>query len=204
MITISQLNRIAPKSDENLWVPLLNETFDKFDINTPHRVAAFLAQAAFESYEFTRLVENMRYSAERMIAVWPTRFKTLSLAMPYENNPQKLANCVYANRMGNGDESSNDGWRFRGRGIFHLTGRDNYRSAGCVLGLELSMEPSLVETPEVAAFTAGWFWESKGLNELADYNDDMHFIKITKIINGGINGLSEREKYLRQAQKVLR
>jgi len=207
-LTREQLKAIMPRCDADQWIDPINAAMDRFEINTPTRMAAFLAQLAHESTETTRLTEGLFYSrAERLCAVWPKRFPTPASAAPYVKNPQALANFVYANRGGNGDELSGDGWLYRGRGLFQLTFKDNYRLAGNALNLPLVEDPDLVATPEVAALTAANFWQRLGLNALADYqpgDDDVKdFEKISIRINGGRTGLPERKRYWAKAQAVL-
>lgn len=180
---------------------------ERFGIESPQRMAAFLAQVAHESSETRRLTENLNYRAERLVAVWPRRFPTVKAAEPYAHNPEKLANRVYAGRGGNGDEASGDGWRYRGRGLFQLTFRDNYRLAGEALRLPLLVEPELVATPEVASLTAAHYWYRLGLNALADHqpgdDDEKDFEKISIRINGGRVGLAERKRYWAMARSTL-
>lgn len=207
-LTQDQLKAIMPRCDAGQWIDPLNAAMERFEINTPSRMAAFLAQLAHESAETTRLTEGLSYSrAERLCAVWPKRFPTPASAAPYVRNPQALANFVYANRGGNGDKSSGDGWRYRGRGLFQLTFKDNYRLAGDALNLPLAADPDLVTTPAVAALTAASFWQRLGLNALADHqpgDDDMKdFEQISIRINGGRTGLPERKRYWAKAQAVL-
>lgn len=207
-ITKNQLKAIMPRCDAGLWIDPINAAMVRFEINTPTRIAAFLAQVAHESTETTCLTEGLFYSrAERLCAVWPKRFPTPTSAAPYVKNPEKLANFVYAGRGGNGDESSGDGYRYRGRGLFQLTHKDNYRLAGDALNLPLVDEPDRVATPEVAALTAANFWQRLGLNALADHqpgDDDVKdFEKISIRINGGRVGLAERKLYWAKAQTVL-
>jgi putative chitinase len=186
----------------------VNDAMSKFEINTPHRVAAFLAQIATESTELNRLVENLHYStAKRLMAVWPKCFPSLEEAQPYVRNPEKLANYVYCGRfqpaLGNGNEVSGDGWKFRGRGLMQVTGRYNYREAGRVLELALESEPELLEQPAVAALSAACYWKSHGLNELAGDGSEEQFIEITRRINRGLAALAERKKYWRKAKEAF-
>jgi putative chitinase len=189
------------------WTRVLNDAMDRFDVRTLHRVAAFLAQIAHESDEFRRVVENLNYTAKRLMQVWPKRFTSLAKARRYERQPKKLANYVYANRLGNGDEASGDGWRFRGRGLLQITGCGNYRATAQALALPLEDNPELLEQPGVAALAAAHFWKSRGLNELADDrntdNDDEDFVTISVIINGGRTGLESRKRYWARAKAVL-
>ena len=162
---------------------------------------------AHESGQLTRLAENLNYSAKRLMQVWPNRFPALEKAQQYERNPEKLANYVYAKRLGNGDETSGDGWRYRGRGLIQLTGRGNYRAAAQGIGQPLEGQPELLEQPGPAALSAAWFWKSHGLNELADDrnddNDTEDFRTVTKRINGGTVGLKERMAFWEKAKAVL-
>jgi putative chitinase len=184
--------RIKPATAKE-FAPHLDAAFLRFKIAAPQQKAGFLAQAMHESQDFTRLVENLYYTTpERVREVWPTRFPTLADSALVIRNPELLANTVYSNRMGNGDLSSGEGWKYRGRGIFQLTGRANYMAAGEALGRPYKYQPELVSNPPDAVLTAGWFWETAGCNDLTD------FAKITKRINGGLHGLAERRGiYLR-------
>ena len=156
------------------------------------RAACFLATCAVES-KFTKLVENMNYSAKRLSEVWPKRFKgedgkPNNLALKIANNPEAIANVVYANRMGNGPGETGDGWRFRGRGYIHLTGKDNYKRYGEYLGLDLVNNPELAEKEDIAAEIAAEFWSRSDLNEAADVLD---LIAIRRKVNGGLIGFNE-------------
>src|SRR5580765_1450699 len=208
VITEVQLTAFLPAlQNAPTWTAALNAAMDRFEINTPARIAAFLAQTAHESGEFRRLVENLNYSAAGLCKTWPNRFANLDAAKPYDRNPELIANYVYAKRLGNGDTASGDGWRFRGRGLIQLTGRGNYRSCGLAVTLPLETEPELLETPDAAALSAAQFWNSRGLNHLADDqnddNDDEDFVAITKIINGGTAGLTARRTYWARAKAAL-
>ena len=183
-----------------VWVDALNETFERFNIVTPTQQASFIGQAAHESGNFKMLVENLNYRAETLMKVWPKRFPTLEFAKQYERDPKKIANSVYANRMGNRDEASGDGFRFRGRGLFQTTGHAGYYHAGQALGEDFVMNPDLVSTPKYAALTAGFFWNTHKLNNFADVED---YKGMTKKINGGFIGLADREKHIRHALSVL-
>jgi putative chitinase len=182
------------------WVDALNETFQRFNIATPAQQASFIGQASHESGNFKMLVENLNYRAETLMKVWPKRFPTLEFAKQYERDPKKIANSVYANRMGNRDEASGDGFRFRGRGLFQTTGHSGYYHAGQALGEDFVMNPDLVATPKYAALTAGFFWNTHKLNNFADVED---FKGMTKKINGGFIGLEDRIKHIRHALSVL-
>lgn len=182
------------------WVDPLNETFERFGIFTHNQQATFIGQASHESGNFKLLEENLNYKAATLMRIWPKRFPTLEKANEYAGNPKKIANSVYSNRMGNRDENSGDGWRFRGRGIFQLTGHANVFHAGKALGVDFVKDPDLIATPRYAALTAGWFWDTHKLNAPADALDHA---RVTKIINGGSIGLEDRIKHTQQALLVL-
>ena len=182
------------------WIKPLNDTFTRFVIASPMQQAAFIGQCYHESGGFKQLKEGLSYSAERLTKVWPKRFPTIESAQPYARNEKALANKVYAGRMGNRDESSGDGARFCGRGLVQLTGSDGYYHAGKALGVDLWANPELVQTPEYAALTAGWFWSTHKCNEVALTGD---WVKLTKIINGGTVGLDDRIKHINEALAVL-
>ena len=183
-----------------VWEGPLNVTFERFDISTPLRQAAFIAQCGHECGNFKVLEENLMYRAETLMKLWPKRFPTLEIANQYAKNPKKIANMVYANRMGNRDEASGDGYRFRGRGCIQLTGHANYYHAGQALGEDFVMQPELVATPMYAALTAGFFWSTQKLNQYADSRD---LKTMTRRINGGYIGLIERERHYNQALAIL-
>ena len=197
MVTAEQLAKlhIGPQ-----WVDALNETFNRFGINSKNQQAAFIGQCGHECGNFKVLEENLNYRAATLMKLWPKRFPTLEVANQYGGNPKKIANMVYSSRMGNRDESSGDGYRFRGRGCIQLTGHANYFHAGKALGYDFVMEPDLVATPKFAALTAGWFWSTHGCNELADRGD---WTALTKKINGGVIGLADRIKHTNEALAVL-
>ena len=180
------------------WEIPLNQVFVKYDLDTPKRQAAFIGQCSVESANFTRLQENLNYSAQRLTQVWPSRFPNISMAEPYANNPEKLANFVYAGRMGNLQDG--DGWKFHGRGLIQLTGRENYANCGSGIGVDLIDNPDLLLTPQYAVLSAGWYWNRKQLNLLADSGD---IETMTKRINGGLTGLDERIAKITKALQVL-
>jgi putative chitinase len=182
------------------WVEPLNEAFERFGILTPRQQAAFIGQCGHECGNFRVLEENLNYRAETLMKLWPRRFPTLEFAKTFERNPKKIANTVYANRMGNRDEASGDGYRFRGRGCIQLTGSANYHHAGKALGVDLIMEPELVATPQYAALTAGFFWHTQKLNNIAESGNNL---ALTKKINGGTIGLDDRIKHTNHALQVL-
>ena len=182
------------------WVPALNDTFAKFGIATQRQQAAFIGQCGHECGNFKILEENLNYRAETLMKLWKTRFPTTEIANQYARNPKKIANKVYSSRMGNRDEASGDGYRFRGRGCIQLTGHANYFHAGQALGVDFVMEPDLVATPKYAALTAGWFWSTHDCNRLAE---EANWVGLTKKINGGTIGLDDRVKHTNEAFAVL-
>jgi len=197
MVNSEQLKQLHIGAE---WVDALNETFARFNLTTNNQKAMFIGQCSHECGNFRTLEENLNYRAETLMKLWPKRFPSLEFAKQYEKNPKKIANSVYASRMGNRDEASGDGYRFRGRGALQCTGHSTYFHAGKALGVDFVMQPDLVATPKYAALTAGWFWETHKLNPPADALD---YTKVTKIINGGTIGLDDRIKHVQQALAVL-
>jgi putative chitinase len=167
-------------------LPGLQTACDKYAINTPLRAAAFLANVGVESAQLTATVENLNYRADRLLAVFPSHF-TQAEAQQYAGKPEAIANRAYASRMGNGDEASGDGWKYRGRGYIQLTGRFNYSQAAAGLGLDLLNHPELLETPAGAATSAAYFWNKNALNRFADLNQ---CDRVCKAINLG-NAMSK-------------
>jgi putative chitinase len=182
------------------WLEPLNEVFAKYDISTPIRQASFIGQCAHESNNFKTLEENLNYKPESLMRVWPSRFPDLPTAMKYAHNPEAIANKVYGGRMGNGVEETGDGWKYHGRGLIQLTGKENYAHCGDAIGINLLSSPGLLADPKYAAMSAGWFWHKKGLNALADASD---FETMTKRINGGLIGLDDRKAKIGKALSVL-
>jgi len=176
----------------------LNNALPRYQIVAPLEVAHFIAQVGHESIGFTRLEENLHYSANSLMRVWPSRFPDSDTAEKYANNPEKIANKVYGGRMGNTEEG--DGWKYHGRGLIQLTGKDNYKACAEATGQPLLDTPEIVLQPQLAALTAGWFWNKKGLNALADASD---FDTMTKRINGGLIGLDDRKAKIAKALTVL-
>jgi len=195
MVNSTQLQALGidPK-----WEIPLNQTFVKYDINNNKRQAAFIGQCAHESGNFKTLEENLHYKAESLMRVWPSRFPDLDTANKFANNPEKIANKVYSGRMGNTEDG--DGWKYHGRGLIQLTGKENYERCGSSIGVDLVGNPNLLLDPQYAALSAGWFWNKHGLNELADAQE--HGI-ITKRINGGTLGLDDRIQKTTKALSVL-
>lgn len=202
MVNADQLR--ALKIDPNLVDPF-NETFQRFGILTPAQQASWIGQCGHECGNFRILEENLNYRAPTLLKLFPKTPKrqwgfTPEEAAAYEKQPQKIANRIYGNRMGNRDEASGDGWRFRGSGFLQLTGHSNFYHAGQALGVDFVMQPELVRTPMYAAQTAGWFWQTHKLNQYADKGD---FLTMTKRINGGTIGLEDRIKHINHALHVL-
>lgn len=180
------------------WLPHLTAAMHRHGIDTPARAAHFLAQVSVESGRLTRLEENLHYSAERLMVVWPSRFKTHAEATRYAGNPQALANNVYGGRMGN--VGPDDGWRYRGRGLKQLTGRANYLAYAKASGLDCVEHPELLLEPQHAADSAAWFWARTGCSALADAGDVR---ALTMRINGGLTGLGERAAQAAAALRAL-
>lgn len=187
------------------WAPHITEAMSRYDIHSPNEQASFLAQVAHESALLSMLVENLNYSADGLARTWPSRFakpdKTPNIkALELARKPEAIANNVYANRMGNGPESSGDGWKYRGRGLIQITGKQNYVDCGRDIGVSFSTNPDLLMVPQYAALSAGWFWKVRGLDR---FDDDMDVTAETRIINGGITGLKDRQALFNKAIKVL-
>jgi putative chitinase len=182
------------------WWDAIYEILPEYDINTPERVAAFIAQCAHESGGFKFLKENLNYKAASLRSVFPKYFPTDDLAKAYEKRPEKIANRVYANRMGNGSEESGDGWRYCGRGLIQLTGKNNYTFFAGSLEIPLEECSEYLETFEGAVQSACFFWDQNGLNKWADAKD---ILTLTKRINGGTIGLEDRQKHYNHALHIL-
>lgn len=173
----------------------------RYGVNTPLRIAHFLSQTAHESGGFRISIENLRYStAARLCQVWPTRFPDEAAAAPYVNNPEKLGNAVYANRLGNGPPSSGDGFRYRGRGLIQITGRANYQGVGALIGLDLVAHPELAEDPEDSLLISGGTWQHIGVDKLAETASVEQY---TRKVNGGLNGLDDRKQLFAKAKTLL-
>jgi putative chitinase len=200
MLSMVSKEQLAKLHIGEQWVDALNETFARFDISSPIRQASFIGQCGHECGSFKVLEENLNYRAETLMKLWNSRFPTIEIANEYARNPKKIANKVYSSRMGNRDEASGDGYRFRGRGCIQLTGHANYFHAGKACGEDFVMNPDLVATPKYAAMTAGWFWNTHKLNQYADNRD---FLMMTKKINGGTIGLDDRIRHINHALDVL-
>jgi putative chitinase len=192
--------QLAQLDIDSKWLQPLEDTFAKYDISTPKRQAAFIGQCMHESANFKTLTENLNYSARGLMATWPSRFPTETFANEYNRQPEKIANRVYGGRMGNGTEETGDGWRYRGRGLKQLTGKENYERCGSGLGVDLVSNPDWLLDPKYAALSAGWFWNKHNLNDLADAGD---YETMTKRINGGLIGLDDRKAKIAKALQVL-
>lgn len=205
MITAEQFHHLFPRNtDPQGWADSMNEVFPTYDINTPQRVAAFLAQCGHESAGWTVFQENLNYSAEGLTKIFHKYFPTLESAQPYARKPEMIANRVYSSRMGNGDEASGDGWKYRGRGPIQLTGKANYTQYAKDMFEDwesVVAQPDWVtEDKDFALMSAIWFWNKNGLNALADKED---LLTMTKRINGGTIGLDDRIKHYKEAIALL-
>jgi putative chitinase len=202
MITKDQISKAMPGCKmPGEWAQLLSDNFEKYGFTSAQQKQYFIAQCGHESMDFNILVENLNYSSDALLRVFPKYFGNppKASAAAYNRQPEKIANVVYANRMGNGNEASGDGWKFRGRGILMITGKNNY--AACskfIFGDDtLLSNPDLLSAPEYALKSAFWFWTSNGLLSITDYN------KLTVRINGGTNGADDRNKRLAAAKLAI-
>lgn len=200
--TLDKFQQIIYNKDDSNWYAALCDVLPLYQIDTQLRVAAFLAQTGVESNNYNWLTENLNYTSPQLLKVFPYYFKTQAQADAYAHQPEKIANLVYSNRLGNGPESSGDGWKYRGRGIIQITGKDNYSRASQSMFNDnrLVTNPELLINPDGAIRSACWFWNNKSLNDLADQGliDD-----ITYLINGGYNGQQERTDKYNLALSVL-
>ena len=194
-MTYDQLDQLEI---DHKWLAPLEAVFARYDISTKQRQASFVGQCQHESNNFRTLEENLHYSAARLMVVWSSRFPNADVAGQYANNPEKIANKVYAGRMGNTEEG--DGWKFRGRGVIQLTGKDAYLHCGSSLRIDIIANPDLLLEPMNACLSAGWFWGKRGLNDLAD---EKNYEEMTRRINGGLNGFDDRKKRILKAIFVL-
>lgn len=202
MVSREQLQKLHINPD---LADALNETFQRFNINTARQQSAFIAQCGHESNNFKVLEENLMYRAPTLLKLFPRTPKrawgfTPEEAAAYERQPVRIANRIYGNRMGNRDEKSGDGYRFRGSGALQLTGHDNFYHASKALGVDFVMNPDLVRTPQYALLTAGWFWSTHNCNALAEAKD---WVGLTKKINGGTIGLEDRISHTSLAIAVI-
>lgn len=200
-ITREQLAQIIPRNPYiDHWCEALNQILPEYEINTPQRVASFLAQCAHESGGFVFLKENLNYKAASLRKVFPKYFSTDELAAQYANKPERIANRVYGNRMGNGPEESGDGYAYCGRGLIQLTGKQNYQNFADSIETPVEEIPEFLGTFEGAIQSACWFWEANNLNQYADSGD---ILTMTKRINGGTIGLEDRKKHYAHALHVF-
>lgn len=204
VLTLDQLRQMLPRNPYVAdWHEALSILLPDYDINTPRRIAAFVAQCAHESGNFMVLKENLNYKAVTLRKIFPKYFPTDAIAADYAtrlNKQMHIANRAYANRMGNGDESSGDGWRFCGRGLIQLTGRNNYQAFADSLEMNINDVPEYLATFEGACQSACWFWETNKLNTWADAGD---IRELTRRINGGYIGLDDRIKHYNHALSVM-
>ena len=194
-------DQLKALSIDEKWLDPLNETFAKYEINTPKRQACFLGQTRHESMNFKATKENLNYSAKALMATWPSRFPDMETASQYERQPEKIASKVYMGRMGN--TTPEEAAAYIGRGLIQTTGKENYTHCGEALGVDLIANPHLLEEPRYAALSAGWFWNKKGLNALADEGTKDSFDVMTKRINGGLLGVDDRKTKMIEALNVL-
>ena len=201
MLTLHQLEEILP-GNQNIaeWHQALCDILPDYEINTTHRIAAFLAQCAHESNNFKAIKENLNYRPASLLKVFPKYFKTAQQAEQYAHNQEMIANRVYADRMGNGNEESGDGFKYCGRGLIQLTGHDNYQAFADSMEGSIDELPEYLATFEGAVQSACWFWETNNLNVLADAQD---ILALTKRINGGTIGLEDRIKHYNHALEIL-
>jgi putative chitinase len=201
ILSKEQLAQLIPGNPYvDYWHSAMERCLPDYDINTPQRVAAFMAQCGHESGNFKFLKENLKYRAASLVKVWPKYFPNMDIANQYAGNEEKIANRAYAGRMGNGPEESGDGWRFCGRGLIQLTGRNNYQNFADSIETNINDIPAYLATFEGAVQSACWFWETNKLNQWADKGD---MLTLTKRINGGTLGLDDRIKHYQHALHVM-
>jgi putative chitinase len=204
LVTETQLRKLFPNAKDatiKAFAAKSPALFKEFGLSEKRiRTEYFVAQIAHETGALTRSVENLNYTAKRITEIWPSRFPTLASAEPFANNPEKLANKVYANRMGNGPPESGDGYRYRGRGYIQITGKDGYRQTGLRAGLDLVANPEqAIETAHALRVTCA-FWKWKDLNPLCDQRK---FEEVTRRINGGLIGYDDRLEWLKKVRSAL-
>jgi putative chitinase len=204
MITLELLQKLCPKTKPNVlakYAESIHETAEYYDMyKNKKRAAAFVAQIAHESGGFNFVKENLNYSAKGLMGTFKKYFPSEDIANQYAKQPSKIANRVYANRMGNGPEESGDGYKFCGRGLIQLTGKQNYTKFASDLGISVDETVAYLETPEGAVSSAGWFWDQNNLNSFCDKDD---FVGLTKRINGGTIGLEDRKHHYELALNLL-
>ena len=200
-LNLEKLKKCVPNNKDHAGLlNAFNKVFEKYQINTKERVAGFLAQCGHESLDFTILKENLNYGAKGLRGTFGKYFPDDATAAKYERKPEMIANRVYASRMGNGNEASGDGYKYRGRGAIQLTGHDNYTAFAKDIGKSIDETITYLETLEGAIESACWFWKKNGLNEVADKKD---ITLMTKKINGGTIGLEDRTKHWNNNLQVL-
>lgn len=200
MITSSALASIMPNcSSPDIWVTPLIDTFAHFHITTPLAQAMFIGQTAYESEEYNVLEEDLYYSTNGLLNTFPSYFDSATAA-EYADQPEQIANIVYANRMGNGDVSSGDGWTYRGRGLIQITGKYNYQGFAASMNMTLIAAINYVSTTEGAAMVAGWYWNSNDLNRFVLNND---YAGLTRAIQGGMAGYNQRFNYYMLAKQYV-
>jgi len=201
LITPTELKTIVPTMKEpDEWSTALNEILPKYNITSRDRIAAFVAQCAHESMGFNRITENLNYSANGLRTTFGKYFPTLAIANQYARKPEKIANRAYASRMGNGNESSGDGWKYRGRGTIQLTGKTNYQAFATSINKSLDETIDYLGTKEGAVESACWFWKTNDLNR---YADTKNIVALTKKINGGTTGLQSRIEFYDRALSAI-
>jgi putative chitinase len=201
MITAALIHYLCPACRAPAeWAEALAAAATAWNIDTPLRLAYWLANIAHETAGCTRLEENLNYGAVGLMATWPRRFPDPEVAERYARQPERIANRAYALRLGNGDEASGDGWKYRGRGALQVTGRHNYRLAGAALGIDFEDAPDLLARIDHGCMAAGWFWGANALHRFADAED---FEGCLRAINGGVNGRPERLTHLARALHAL-
>lgn len=199
--TKEQVKRMIPDNQFiDDWYNALNTILPEYSINTPERVSAFMAQCAHESQNFKVLKENLNYRANSLYKTFRKYFPSIAVAKEYELKPEKIANKVYASRMGNDDEASGDGYRYRGRGLIQVTGKDNYTLFAESVETPLEDIPDYLQTFEGAVQSACWFWEQNNLNTFADARD---IVNLTLRINGGTIGLEHRMELYNRAKRIF-
>jgi putative chitinase len=205
MITSAQIQALMPaatKQSIDLYLPEWIIFLPKYEVTTPLRLRMYFSQIAHETGQLKRIEENLNYSAPQLMKTWPKRFSNLNIALKYARKPQAIANYVYANRGGNGPESSGDGWKNRGRGLIQTTFKNNYLAySRAIYKDDRCVEnPDLLLLPKDAVESSLFFWKNNGLNFHADRED---LVKATRIINGGLNGFDDREKFYNRSKSIF-
>ena len=202
MLTVNQLRQIVPTLSHdraNSLLPGIIDACNYADINTPARTGGFLAQCAHESQGFATFTENLNYSASALRTYFRNHF-TEQEAIGYQRKPERIANRAYANRLGNGNEASGDGWKFRGRGAIQCTGREKYEVLSQLFNIDFVNQPDLLSTPDYAFLSAAWYWKDRKINVFADAKD---IRRMTVAVNGGMNGFADRKEYYDRARQAL-